>query len=379
MAVPDWPNTYGYNLFLYPWQTWICGPWDLFIEHGHRLLGYAGGHADDRLRRRPCGVCDSRRWMRWLARGGAGGRDRSRRAGRHARRSTTVLLAKIHGCVGPAFFAFTVALAVVTSRRWLRRRAARIAGTGWASSQRLALLTTLLGLSATRARLAVAAHAGPGSPGDFRIALCVSSGRGRWRWRCTSCCWPCESCVASHGASGARSPGRRRWSALLVVQLGLGAGTWIAKYGWPTAGSAGYRLGAADYVVVAESRTQAWITTAHVATGSLILVTQLAGCAAIAAVCAGAAHAADRSGSSCDGGAGRMSMSLAVDLRRSSRAACWSRVADYVELTKPRIAALVLVTVAVAALRRRLGSAQSSGCWSTRSLAPRWWPPAPAR
>ena len=39
MAVPDWPTTYGYNLFLYPWQTWICGPWDLFIEHGHRLLG----------------------------------------------------------------------------------------------------------------------------------------------------------------------------------------------------------------------------------------------------------------------------------------------------------------------------------------------------
>ena len=38
MAVPDWPNTYGYNLFLYPWQTWLFGPWDLFIEHGHRLL-----------------------------------------------------------------------------------------------------------------------------------------------------------------------------------------------------------------------------------------------------------------------------------------------------------------------------------------------------
>jgi hypothetical protein len=22
MAVPDWPTTYGYNMFLYPWQTW---------------------------------------------------------------------------------------------------------------------------------------------------------------------------------------------------------------------------------------------------------------------------------------------------------------------------------------------------------------------
>src|SRR3954447_19950355 len=43
MAVPDWPGTYGFNLLLYPWQTWIAGPWDLFIEHGHRLLGAAAG------------------------------------------------------------------------------------------------------------------------------------------------------------------------------------------------------------------------------------------------------------------------------------------------------------------------------------------------
>src|SRR2546430_12262581 len=43
MAVPDWPGTYGYNLLRYPWQTWLAGPWDLFIEHGHRLLGATAG------------------------------------------------------------------------------------------------------------------------------------------------------------------------------------------------------------------------------------------------------------------------------------------------------------------------------------------------
>jgi len=43
MAVPDWPNTYGYNLFLYPWQTWLAGPWDLFVEHGHRMLAATVG------------------------------------------------------------------------------------------------------------------------------------------------------------------------------------------------------------------------------------------------------------------------------------------------------------------------------------------------
>ncbi len=43
MAVPDWPGTYGYNMFLYPWTSWLAAPWDLFIEHGHRLLGSLAG------------------------------------------------------------------------------------------------------------------------------------------------------------------------------------------------------------------------------------------------------------------------------------------------------------------------------------------------
>src|SRR5258706_1155781 len=35
MAVPDWPNTYGYNMFLIPVSQWIGG---IFYEHTHRLL-----------------------------------------------------------------------------------------------------------------------------------------------------------------------------------------------------------------------------------------------------------------------------------------------------------------------------------------------------
>ena len=42
MAVPDWPGTYGYNLFaLSRGKRGCSGPWDLFIEHGHRLVGFA--------------------------------------------------------------------------------------------------------------------------------------------------------------------------------------------------------------------------------------------------------------------------------------------------------------------------------------------------
>src|SRR5947209_14998075 len=35
MAVPDWPTTYGYNMFFFPVSKWIGG---IFYEHTHRLV-----------------------------------------------------------------------------------------------------------------------------------------------------------------------------------------------------------------------------------------------------------------------------------------------------------------------------------------------------
>jgi heme a synthase len=40
LAVPDWPSTFGHNLFLYPWSGMIGG---IFYEHSHRLLGATVG------------------------------------------------------------------------------------------------------------------------------------------------------------------------------------------------------------------------------------------------------------------------------------------------------------------------------------------------
>src|SRR5205809_2024063 len=40
MAVPDWPNTYGYNMFLFPFSKWIGG---IFYEHTHRLVASSVG------------------------------------------------------------------------------------------------------------------------------------------------------------------------------------------------------------------------------------------------------------------------------------------------------------------------------------------------
>jgi cytochrome c oxidase assembly protein subunit 15 len=40
LAVPDWPTTFGYNMFAYPWAQMIGG---VFFEHSHRLLGSVVG------------------------------------------------------------------------------------------------------------------------------------------------------------------------------------------------------------------------------------------------------------------------------------------------------------------------------------------------
>lgn len=40
MAVPDWPTTYGYNMFLFPVSQWVGG---VFYEHTHRLIASGVG------------------------------------------------------------------------------------------------------------------------------------------------------------------------------------------------------------------------------------------------------------------------------------------------------------------------------------------------
>ncbi len=35
-AVPDWPTTYGYHMFFFPFSKWVGG---IFYEHAYRLAG----------------------------------------------------------------------------------------------------------------------------------------------------------------------------------------------------------------------------------------------------------------------------------------------------------------------------------------------------
>jgi len=40
LSVPDWPTTYGQNMFTYPPSRWVGG---IFYEHGHRLIASTVG------------------------------------------------------------------------------------------------------------------------------------------------------------------------------------------------------------------------------------------------------------------------------------------------------------------------------------------------
>src|SRR5712671_6819427 len=63
MSVPDWPNSYGYNMFTFPPSKWVGG---IFYEHTHRLMGTVVGMCSIALTTAAWRL-ESRRWVRWLA------------------------------------------------------------------------------------------------------------------------------------------------------------------------------------------------------------------------------------------------------------------------------------------------------------------------
>jgi heme a synthase len=114
LAVPDWPTTFGYNMFLFPVSKWVGG---ILFEHTHRLIASAVGFLTIVLTiwlwRR-----ESRRWVRSLGvialagvilQGVLGGL------------RVTMLKDEIgvfHACIAQAFLALLVVIALVTTRFW---------------------------------------------------------------------------------------------------------------------------------------------------------------------------------------------------------------------------------------------------------------------
>jgi len=146
MSVPDWPNSYGYNMFLFPPSQWIGG---IFYEHTHRLIASGVGLMTTILAMW-LWFKDSRKWLHWIGvgafllvvvQGVLGG--------------LRVVLADaqlgiFHAIIGQLFFVLTCAIALFTSRWWLAQESSpsdRInsqTAAGMTALRRLVLATTAL-------------------------------------------------------------------------------------------------------------------------------------------------------------------------------------------------------------------------------------------
>src|SRR3989454_5897582 len=62
LSVPDWPTTYGWSMFTFPYSKWVGG---IFYEHGHRLIASTVGFLTIVL---ACWLwkSENRRWLKWL-------------------------------------------------------------------------------------------------------------------------------------------------------------------------------------------------------------------------------------------------------------------------------------------------------------------------
>ena len=114
LAVPDWPTTFGYNMFLFPFSRWVGG---ILFEHTHRLMGSLVGFLTIILSVW-LWLREGRRWVRNLGliavvgvvlQGILGGL------------RVTMMKDQIgifHACVAQAFLGLLVFIALVTTQFW---------------------------------------------------------------------------------------------------------------------------------------------------------------------------------------------------------------------------------------------------------------------
>lgn len=115
MSVPDWPNSYGYNMFLFPPRLWVGG---ILYEHTHRLMGTVVGMLSILLTVVAWKV-ETRRWVRWVATGVLGAVIFQGVLGGLRVVWVKLDLAIVHACFAQAFFCFAAFTATVTSSWWI--------------------------------------------------------------------------------------------------------------------------------------------------------------------------------------------------------------------------------------------------------------------
>jgi cytochrome c oxidase assembly protein subunit 15 len=117
LSVPDWPTTFGRNMFLFPPSMMKGG---IFYEHGHRLFASLVGFLT-------IGNClglwflQKRRWLSWagtfalllvVVQGVLGGMT--------VRYKLPMPVSAAHACTAEIFFGLTLLMAFATSKAWSR-------------------------------------------------------------------------------------------------------------------------------------------------------------------------------------------------------------------------------------------------------------------
>jgi len=150
LAVPDWPTTFGYNMFLFPVSQWVGG---IFFEHTHRLIASTVGFMTIIL-----AVwiwrTDNRRWLRNLGFAALGAVILQ---GVLGGLRVTLLKDEIgvfHACLAQAFLGMLVVITLATSQLWRRISASNLPSRAVRTLTRVAICTTALiylqlGLGAT--------------------------------------------------------------------------------------------------------------------------------------------------------------------------------------------------------------------------------------
>ena len=117
LSVPDWPTTYGWNMFAFPYSKWVGG---IFFEHGHRLTASFVGFLTVVLTIW-IWLKEKRAWVRWLSTAALGAIILQGVLG-----GLTVIfflpawISTLHACLAQTFFCTVIALAVFTSPGWKR-------------------------------------------------------------------------------------------------------------------------------------------------------------------------------------------------------------------------------------------------------------------
>ena len=246
MAFRDWPTSDGHAMLTYPWWSDFATNWDRFLEHGHRLAGMLIGVWTIGLAVL-LAFNEQRVWLKWagaaillavICQGILGGfrvwlDDRG--------------LAMVHGMFAACVISLMAGVATTLSASW--RDAETLAGgQDVGAAKPVALLTVGL-LAAQYVLGGMIRHHGLGLFEHLTLGI-------------VSFVLIAINAAVAHYTRVAWLQRSGRWLlAAALVQVALGGGAWVTRFGFATMG----------YVAVADSITQVVFRTAHTVMGMVLL------------------------------------------------------------------------------------------------------------